>query len=70
MILLHNIKFDTTLTTPANRDKLLERGSFLTRFSSEIESDPVGEYPRAAKCLESLGIDPSTVTDEDFSSLR
>ena len=45
-------------------------GSFLTRFSSEIESDPVGEYPRAATCLESLGIDPSTVTDEDFSSLR
>ena len=26
-----------------NREKLLERGSFFTRFASEIESDPVGD---------------------------
>ena len=68
-ILVDLIK-DDLIFFGCDRDKLLERGSFLTRFSSEIESDPVGEYPRAAKCLESLGIDPSTVTDEDFSSLR
>ena len=29
------------------REKLLERGSFFTRYASEIESDPVGEYTRA-----------------------
>ena len=30
-----------------SREKLLERGSFFTRYASEIESDPVGEYTRA-----------------------
>ena len=29
-----------------NREMLLERGSFYTRFASEIESDPVGDYTR------------------------
>ena len=29
-----------------NREKLLERGSFYTRFASEIESDAVGDYTR------------------------
>ena len=29
-----------------NRERLLERGSFYTRFASEIESDPVGDYTR------------------------
>ena len=45
-------------------------GSFFTRFASEIESDPVGDYPRAKAVLKQLDIDPDTVTDEDFSSLR
>ena len=45
-------------------------GSFFTRFASEIESDPVGDYPRAKEVLQQLDIDPETVTDEDFSSLR
>ena len=31
----------------SSREKLLERGSFFTRYASEIESDPVGEYTRA-----------------------
>ena len=31
-----------------DRDPLLERGSFFTRFASEIESDPVGDYTRSA----------------------
>merc|ERR1712088_987115 len=38
-----------------NRDRLLERGSFLTKYASEIESDPVGDYPRAKACLKDLG---------------
>lgn len=32
---------------PLSRERLLERGSFFTRYASEIESDPVGEYSRA-----------------------
>merc|ERR1712223_2198803 len=53
-----------------NREKLLERGSFYTRFASEIESDPVGDYTRARMALQELDIDPDDVTTEDFSSLR
>merc|ERR1712008_557881 len=53
-----------------NREKLLERGSFYTRYASEIESDPVGDYTRARMALEELDIDPDDVTTEDFSSLR
>ncbi len=45
-------------------------GSFLTRFASEIESDPVGDYTRAKKCLDELGMDSTSVTDEDYSALR
>ena len=41
-----------------NREKLLERGSFYTRFASEIESDPVGDYTRARMALQELEIDP------------
>ena len=52
------------------REKLLERGTFVTRYASEIESDPVGQYSRAKACLAELGIEPDTVTDEDCSALR
>lgn len=45
-------------------------GSFYTRFASEIESDPVGEYDRAKACLAELGMEPETITDEDCSALR
>ena len=50
--------------------ELFKKESFLTRFASEIESDPVGEYQSAAKCLMILGIHPSNVSEEDFSGLR
>jgi len=49
---------------------IIKTGSFYTRFASEIESDPVGQYTRAKACLEEIGIDPETVTDEDYSALR
>ena len=39
-----------------NREKLLERGSFYTRYASEIESDPVGDYTRARMALQELDI--------------
>ena len=45
-------------------------GTFYTRFASEIESDPVGDYTRAKAALQMLDIDPDTVTTEDLSSLR
>merc|ERR1719273_2748625 len=53
-----------------NRERLFERGAFYTRFASEIESDPVGEYTRASMVMEELDIDPDEVTAEDYSSLR
>ena len=48
----------------------MARGSFLTKYASEIESDPVGDYPRAKACLKDLGFDPEEVSNEDYSSLR
>merc|ERR1712088_1179988 len=61
---------DDLIFFECNRDKILERGSFFTRFASEIESDPVGDYSRAKMALQELDIDPDDVTTEDFSSLR
>ena len=61
---------DNLIFAGSNKERLLEKGSFLTKFASEIEKDPVGEYTRARRCLESLGMDPSTISEEDFSSLR
>jgi len=53
-----------------NRERLMARGSFLTKYASEIESDPVGDYPRAKACLRDMGFDPDDIPDEDYSSLR
>lgn len=50
--------------------KVLFLGAFYTRFASEIESDPVGEYVRARMALQELDIDPDEVTTEDYSTLR
>jgi len=61
---------DDLIFVGAEREPLLERGSFFTRFASEIESDPVGEYTRARQVLEELGMDPDDVEDADYSSLR
>lgn len=61
---------DDLIFFECNREKLLERGSFFTRFASEIESDPVGDYTRARMALQELDIDPDEVTTEDYSSLR
>ncbi len=46
------------------------KGRFYTRYASEIESDPVGDYTRARMVLQELGIDEDEVTEEDLSSLR
>jgi len=61
---------DDLIFVGAERDKILERGSFFTRFASEIESDPVGEYTRARQALEELGLDSDDVSDDDCSALR
>jgi len=61
---------DDLIFVGADREKMLERGSFFTRYASEIESDPVGEYTRAREALEELGMDPEDVTDDDCSALR
>lgn len=61
---------DDLIFVGADRERLLERGAFFTRYASEIESDPVGDYTRCKQALEELGIDPDEVTDDDCSSLR
>jgi len=61
---------DDLIFIGSDREPLLERGSFFTRFASEIESDPVGEYSRARQVLEELGMDPDEVDDADYSALR
>merc|ERR1711936_761661 len=58
---------DDLIFVGADREKLLERGSFYTRYASEIESDPVGDYTRARFALSQLDIDPDTVTTEDLA---
>ena len=45
-------------------------GAFYTRFASEIESDPVGDYTRARMVMEELDIDPDEVTAEDYRWVR
>ena len=47
-------------------EKLFITGAFYTRFASEIESDPVGDYTRARMVMEELDIDPDEVTAEDY----
>ena len=61
---------DDLIFVGADREQLLERGSFFTRYASEIESDPVGEYTRCRQALEELGMDPDEVSDDDCSALR
>lgn len=61
---------DDLIFVGVDRERLLERGSFFTRYASEIESDPVGEYDRTRQALEELGIDPDDVSDDDCSALR
>jgi len=61
---------DDLIFIGADREKILERGSFYTRFASEIESDPVGDYTRTRQALEEIGLDPEDVSDDDCSALR
>jgi len=61
---------DDLIFVGCDREGLLSRGSFFTRYASEIESDPVGEYTRARQALEELGMDPDEVSDDDCSALR
>jgi len=61
---------DDLIFIGVDRERLLERGSFFTRYASEIESDPVGDYTRTRQALEELGIDPEEVSDDDCSALR
>ena len=41
---------------------------FYTKYVSEVESDPVGDFTRCRIALEDLGM--QNVSDEDCSSLR
>ena len=49
-------------------DNLLKQGRFYTKYVSEVESDPVGEFTLARESLKDLGMD--NVNDEDCSALR
>ena len=62
---------DDLIFVGAERDKILERGSFFTRFASEIESDPVGEYTRARQALEEvLGLLPQGYCERKTSKSK
>ena len=47
---------------------LMEHGRFYTRYTSEIESDPVGKFTRTREALKDLGIED--VSDDDCSAVR
>jgi len=49
-------------------DNLMKHGRFYTKYVSEIESDPVGEFKRCRLALADLGM--SDVTDDDCSAIR
>ena len=51
-----------------NTDLLFEWGRFYSRYTSEIESDPVGDFTRTREVLAELGI--NSPSDEDLSALR
>ena len=57
-------------TNLTDTDPLFEWGSFLTRYVSEIESDPVGEFTRARAVFAELFGPDQRVTDEDCSAVR
>ncbi|KAK4290032.1 hypothetical protein Pmani_037051 [Petrolisthes manimaculis] len=49
-------------------DILLEKGSFFTKYISEIESDKVGDYNNCRNILEELGFNDAT--DADCANVR
>merc|ERR1719210_2809943 len=51
-----------------NTDNLFKHMRFLTKYVSEIESDPVGDFTRCRESLRDFGMD--NVSDEDCSALR
>jgi hypothetical protein len=51
-------------------DTLFEWGRFYTRYVSEIESDPVGEYTRCRAVFNEIFGTHQRVTDEDCSATR
>lgn len=53
-----------------NTDALFEWGRFFTRYVSEIESDPVGEFTRCREVFHELFGPDQRVTDEDCSATR
>ena len=51
-----------------NTEQLLVKGSFLTKYVSKIEADPVGDYRKCRAVLDVFGL--SEASDEDCSALR
>ncbi len=49
-------------------ENIFKQGRFYTKYVSEIESDPVGDFTRCRMALADLGL--SDVTDEDCSAMR
>jgi len=54
--------------TKDNIEKLLEKGGFLTKYVSEVESDQVGDFTKCCEVLKEIGID--NPSEEDCSALR
>ena len=53
-----------------NTDPLFEWGRFYTKYVSEIESDPVGDYSHCREVFHELFGPDEHVTDEDCSATR
>ena len=51
-----------------NTENLFQHGRFYTKYVSEVESDPVGDFTRCRLALEDLEME--NVTEEDCSALR
>ena len=49
-------------------ENLMQHGRFYTKYVSEVESDPVGQYTRCREALVDLGM--ADVLEEDCSAVR
>ena len=68
LVLCDMMDEDLMFVNKNNTEVLRTSGSFPTKFLSEIEADPVGEYDRCRRVVLELGL--SDVGEDDLSALR
>lgn len=65
---LVDMVWENLIFVDQNTDSLFEHGSFLSKYVSKIEADPVGDYTKCRKVMTQLGM--PDVSDEDCSAVR